>query len=130
MRHEIKFDMESSEIPIGDIAISLILQATLGTLLQGPQYRRTLYAAPSHPRLILEIYFLIHLILLCLQFTKTSYMGGSLFHCSIFLIVTRRGERVLRAGFGENWVLKSRKLAFKSYQVCLDQINIKEVIHI
>ena len=28
-------------------------------------------------------------------------------------IVNRRGERVLRAGFVENWVLKSRKLAFK-----------------
>ena len=29
--------------------------------------------------------------------------------------VSRRGERVLRAGFGENWVLECRKLAFKWY---------------
>ena len=43
--------------------------------------------------------------------------------------MNRRGERILRAGFGENMVLKSRKLAFKSYKICYNPINIKEVIH-
>ena len=31
----------------------------------------------------------------------------------IYIYVTRRGERVLRMEFGDNWDLQSKKLAFK-----------------